>query len=100
MCATICGRTVCVDICVCVLVAQIMSESLRPHGLWPTRLFYPWDPPGKDTGVSCLSLLQGIFMAQGLNLGLLHCSWILYHLSQQGSPIDIHAYICINLFTS
>ena len=46
------------------------------------------------------SLLQGIFMAQGLNLGLLHWRWILYHLSQQESPIDIHPYICINLFTS
>ena len=32
------------------------------------------------------SLLQGIFPTQGLNQGLLHCSQILYHLSQQGSP--------------
>ena len=28
--------------------------------------------PGKDTGVVCHSLLQGIFPSQGLNLGLLH----------------------------
>ena len=32
------------------------------------------------------SLLQGIFPTQGLNLGLLHCRYILYHLSYQGSP--------------
>jgi len=32
------------------------------------------------------SLLQGIFPTQALNLGLLHCRWILYHLSHQGSP--------------
>ena len=33
------------------------------------------------------SLLQGIFPTQGLNLDLLHCRQILYHLSHQGSPI-------------
>ena len=32
------------------------------------------------------SLLQGIFPTQGSNPGLLHCRWILYHLSHQGSP--------------
>ena len=31
-------------------------------------------------------LLQGIFLTQGLNLGLLHCRWILYCLSHEGSP--------------
>ena len=35
---------------------------------------------------SCHSLLQGIFPTQGLNLGLLHCRQILYHLSYQGRP--------------
>ena len=34
--------------------------------------------PGKNTGVGCHSLLQGIFLIQGLNLGLLHCRQILY----------------------
>ena len=33
-------------------------------------------------------LLQGIFLTQGLNLGLLLCRQILYHLSYQGSPIS------------
>ena len=32
------------------------------------------------------SLLQEIFPTQGWNLGLLHCRWILYHLSHQGRP--------------
>ena len=41
---------------------------------------------GKNTGVGCHSLLQGIFPTQGLNLGLLHCRWLLHHLSHQGSP--------------
>ena len=45
-------------------------------------------PPGKprNTGVGCLSLLQGIFLTQESNQGLLHCKQILYQLSHQGSP--------------
>ena len=45
----------------------------------------PWDFPGKNTGVSCRALLQGIFPTQGSNPGLLHCRQILYHLNHQGS---------------
>ena len=53
-----------------------MPNSLRHHGLQPTRLLCPWDFPGKDTGVGCHFLLQGIFPTQGSNLGLLHCRQI------------------------
>ena len=63
-----------------------MSDSLQPHGLQPTRLLCPWDSPGKKTGVGSHTLLQGIFPIQGLKTGLLHCRWILYPLSHQGSP--------------
>ena len=35
-----------------------MSDSVRPHRLQPTRLPYPWDSPGKNTGVGCHFLLQ------------------------------------------
>ena len=35
-----------------------MSDSLRPHGLQPTRLLHPWDFPGKSTGVGCHYLLH------------------------------------------
>ena len=65
---------------------SVVSDSLRPRGLWPARLLCPWDSPGKDTGVGSLSLLQVIFLTQELNLGLLHCRQILYCLSHQGSP--------------
>ena len=44
------------------------------------------DSPGRNTGVSCHALLQGIFPTQRLNPGLLHCRWIPYCLSHQGSP--------------
>ena len=56
-------------------------NSLRPHGLYPTRLPCPCSSPGKNIGVSCHSLLQGVFPTQELNLGLPHCGQILYHLS-------------------
>ena len=35
----------------------VVSNSLRPHGLQPTRLLHPWDCPGKSTGVGCYCLL-------------------------------------------
>ena len=38
-------------------------------------------------GVGCYLLLQGVFQTQGLNLGLLHCRHILYHLSHQGNTV-------------
>ena len=60
---------------------SVVSNSLRPH-----RLYSPWNSPGQNTEVGCCSLLQGIFPTQGSNPGLLHCRWILYQLSHQGSP--------------
>ena len=35
-----------------------MSDSLRPHGLQPTRLLRPWDFQGKNTGVGCHLYLE------------------------------------------
>ena len=37
--------------CVLCYVASVMSDSLRPYGLWATRFLCPWDSPGKNTGV-------------------------------------------------
>ena len=45
-----------------------MSNSLRPHGLWPARLLCPWNSPGQNTGVGSRSLLQGIFPTRSLTL--------------------------------
>ena len=44
------------------------------------------DSPGKNAGLGCHAVLQGIFPLQGLNPGLLHCKQILFHLSHQESP--------------
>ena len=68
--------SVCVCVCVCVHALRL-SDSLQPHGLWPTRIL--WNFPGKHTGVGCHVLLQGIVLTQESNLYLLHCKWILYH---------------------
>ena len=63
---------------------SVMSNSLQPQGLYS-----PWDSPGQNTGVDSLSLLQGIFPTQGLNPGLPHCRQILYHLSEEGIPVNL-----------
>ena len=46
---------------------SVVSDSLRPQGLYS-----PWNSPGQITGVSSLSLLQGLFPTQGSNPGLPH----------------------------
>ena len=59
------------------------------HGLRPTRLLCPWHLPGKNTGVGCHFLLQGIFLIQGSNLYLLcllHCQMDSLLLRHLGSP--------------
>ena len=68
---------------VCVLVAQSCPTLCDPvdyslpgfsvHGILQARVL----------GWVCHSLLQGIFLTQGSNPGLLHCRRILYHLSHQ-----------------
>ena len=61
-----------------------MSDSLQPHALYSLLgSSVHGDSPGKNIGVDCYALLQGIFPTQGLNSGLLHCRQILYHLSYQ-----------------
>ena len=69
-----------------VLVAPSCPTLCNPIGC---------SPPGssgssvKNTGVGSHSFLQGIFLTQGSNLGLLHCRQILYCLSHQGNQLQI-----------
>ena len=74
-------------------------ESLGHVWLFAT----PWTvarqaPPstGKNPGVGCHALLQGIFLTQGSNPALLLCKQILYHLTQRGSPPN-NVYISLKL---
>ena len=69
-------------------LSAVKNEKWSWRSLSPVRLFAtPWTSAGQNTGVGSRSLLQGIFPTQGLNPGLLHCRWILYQLSHQGSPV-------------
>ena len=68
-----------------------MSDSLRSHGLWCTRLLCTWDFPGKNTGVGCHFLLQGIFMTQGLGPNLLHWQVDSWPLSHQENHVYIRS---------
>ena len=65
---------------------SVAPDSLGPHGLQRSRLLSPWYFLGKNIGVGCHFRLQGIVLTQGSNPCLLHCRWILYHLSHLGSP--------------
>ena len=65
----------------CLYSCSVIVNSLRPFGLQPDRLLSPRDSPGKNTGVSCNFLIQGIFPTQGSKLRLLHCRQILNLLS-------------------
>ena len=49
------------NIVIYVCVCSVMSDSLQPHRLQPSRLLCPWDFPGRNTGVGYHFLLQGLF---------------------------------------
>ena len=70
----------------CAKLLQL-CPTLQPYELEPTRLLSPWGFLGKNTGVHCHTILQGIFVTQGLNSSFPHCRQILYHLGHQGFPI-------------
>ena len=55
----------------CLLSCSVLSDSWQPYGLLPAQLFCPWDSQGKNTGVGCHALLQGLFLTQGWTLHLL-----------------------------
>ena len=89
--------------CCVVLSHSVMSNTLWPHGLYPTRLLCPWDFPGKNTGVDYHFFLQGIIPTQGLNPHFLHWQVDSLPLSQLGSPsdswynADIPIYLCTRM---
>ena len=68
------------------LVAQSCLTLCNPMDCSPPGSSVHGDSPGKNTGVVCHALLQGICPTQGSNPGLLPCRQILYQLSHQGSP--------------
>ena len=71
----------------CPPPGDLPNPKIEPRSLAFQVDYLPSEPPGKPktTGVGSLSLLQRIFPTQEPNQGLLHCRWILYQLSYQGS---------------
>ena len=73
---------------------SVVSDSLWPHGLEPTRLLCSWDSPSKNTGVGCHSLLQGISQPKdrthiSCSAGRFFTVWVT-HMTQQ-----LHAWIYV-----
>ena len=70
----------------CCLPLKVVLGQSCPTLATPWAVALPdscsWDSPGEDTGVGCQALLQGIFLTQGSNPGLLHCGVIPDHLSR------------------
>ena len=66
---------------------NLPNQGIKPRSPALQADSLPAEPQGKpmNTGVGSLSLLQWIFLTQELNQGPLHCRWILYQLSYQGS---------------
>ena len=75
---------------------SVVPNSFQPHGRQPAKLLHPWDFPGKNTGVGCHFLLQGIFQNQGSNpclLCLLPQKVYSLPLAPPGKPFIMNAYV-------
>ena len=74
--------------CGCVLSCSVMSDPLANPGT-PAKLLCSWDSPGKNTGVDCHFLCQGIFLTQRSKSPMSPCIGrkILYHWATWGSPL-------------
>ena len=72
----------------CPSLGDLPNPGIKPRSLTLQADSLPSEPPGKpkNTGEGSLCLLQGIFLAQESNRGLLCGRWILYQLSHQRSP--------------
>ena len=80
--------------CACLLSQIKLFVACQAPPLWP------WDFPGKNTGMNCHFLLQGIFPTQGSNPHLLHCqvgSLPLSHKRKTGTPISRNGIISVHI---
>ena len=70
--------------CTLRLVTPLCPTLCDPRDCGPPGSSAAGDSPGKNSGGGCHALLQGIFLTQKSNQGLLNCRQILYQLSHQG----------------
>ena len=73
--------------CMC-LVTQLCLTLCDPMDCSPPASSVHGDSPGKNTGVGCHALFQGISPTQGSKPGLPHCRQFLYHLSHHGHEFE------------
>ena len=78
----------CVSLSPECLVTQSCPTVCDPMDCSPSDSSVHGDSPGKNAGVDCHALLQGIFPMQGSNPGVPHCRRILYDPSHQGSSVS------------
>ena len=78
---------------------SVMSDSLRPHGLQPTKLLCPWEFPGKSSGVGCHCLLR----IEVLTTSNSPKTWLQQEWTIKWCSINVsfyHWWMCIILITS
>ena len=77
---------------------DLPNPEIKPRSPTSQADSIPSEPPGKpkNTEVGSLFLLQGVFLTQELNRGLLYCRQIFYQLSYQASPlvVEYHVWEC------
>ena len=79
-----------VCVCVCAQLLQSCPTLCDPMDCSPPGSSVHGDSAGRNSGVGCHALLEGIFLTQGSNLRLLcllHCRQFIHQLSYPGSPI-------------
>ena len=66
-----------------LMYVKLLQSCLTLCDAMDSRFLCPRDPPGRNTGLGCHALLQGIILTQGLNPWVSYVSWIgksvLYH---------------------
>ena len=82
--STSCFGDLCRCTSTCVLSRWVVPKSFVASWTEAASLLCPWDLPGKNTGVCCYFLFQGIFPTQGSNLSLL----CLLHWQADSFPIS------------
>ena len=83
-----------------VCLHRVLNICLVWQAFWTFHKFkihgssVPGDSPGKNTGVLCYALLQGVFPSQGLNLGLLRCRWFIIWATREALHKCTHGIFC------
>ena len=96
------SKTISKTVCILRVSCSVESTLCDPTGCSPPGSC-PWDLLGKNTGVGCHFLLQGIFLTQGLKACLLHCRWVLYHWATWEAQVFFCSFplsFCIMLWAS